>query len=92
MTSRDYIYNRARQELKDGAFPLLNESQVVIDVHDLSDVEKQLILYNHLKLGKQSATFRFDIKPKTGANSSNTYDLGGLPILVIAGKLILHLY
>ncbi len=63
MTSRDYIYNRARRELKDGAFPLLNESQVVIDVHDLSDVEKQQILYNHLKLGKQSATFRFDIKP-----------------------------
>ena len=63
MTSRDYIYNRARQELKDGAFPLLNESQVVIDVHDLSDVEKQQILYNHLKLGKQSAAFRSDIKP-----------------------------
>lgn len=63
MTSRDYIYNRARQELKDGAFPLLNESQVVIDVHDLSDVEKQQILYNHLKLGKQPAAFRSDIKP-----------------------------
>ena len=66
MTSRDYIYNRARQELKDGAFPLLNESQVVIDVHDLSDVEKQQILYNHLKLGKQSAAFRADIKPYLG--------------------------
>lgn len=63
MTSRDYIYNHARQELKDGAFPLLNESQVVIDVHDLSDVEKQQILYNHLKLGKQSAAFRTDVKP-----------------------------
>lgn len=63
MTSRDYIYNRARQELKDGAFPLLNESQVVIDVHDLADVEKQQILYNHLKLGKQSAAFLSDIKP-----------------------------
>lgn len=63
MTSRDYIYNRARQELKDGTFPLLNESQVVIDVHDLSDVEKQQILYNHLKLGRQSVRFRSDIKP-----------------------------
>lgn len=62
MTSRDYIYNRARQELKEGAFPLLNESQVVIDVHDLSDVEKQQILYNHLKLGKQPAAFLSDIK------------------------------
>lgn len=63
MTSRDYIYNRARHDLKESAFPLLSESQVVIDVHDLSDLEKQQILYNHLKLGKQPATFRTDIKP-----------------------------
>lgn len=63
MTSRDYIYNRARQDLKESVFPLLNESQVVIDVHDLSDLEKQQILYNHLKLGKQPAGFRSEIKP-----------------------------
>ena len=35
MTSRDYIYNRARDTLKGSVFPLLNESQVVIDVRDL---------------------------------------------------------
>ena len=63
MTSRDYIYNRARQDLKESAFPLLSESQVVIDVHDLSDLEKQQILYNHLKLGKQSTEFRATIQP-----------------------------
>jgi hypothetical protein len=63
MTSRDYIYNRARRELKESAFPLLCESQVVIDVHDLTDLEKQQILYNHLKLGKQPVTFRTGIKP-----------------------------
>lgn len=63
MTSRDYIYNRARQDLKESAFPLLGESQVVIDVHDLSDLEKQQILYNHLKLGKQTAEFRATIQP-----------------------------
>lgn len=63
MTSRDYIYNRARHDLKESAFPLLSEGQVVIDVHDLSDLEKQQILYNHLKLGKQPAAFRTDIKP-----------------------------
>jgi energy-coupling factor transporter ATP-binding protein EcfA2 len=62
MTSRDYIYNRARQDLKESAFPLLSESQVVIDVHELSDLEKQQILYNHLKLGKQSAAFLSEIK------------------------------
>jgi hypothetical protein len=63
MTSRDYIYKRARHDLKESVFPLLSESQVVIDVHDLSDLEKQQILYNHLKLGKQPAAFRSDIKP-----------------------------
>ena len=62
MTSRDYIYNRARNELKDSAFPLLHESRVVIDVHDLSDREKQQILYNHLKLGRQPTEFRMAVK------------------------------
>lgn len=63
MTSRDYIYNRARQDLKEGAFPLLRESQVVIDVHELTKQEKQQILYNHLKLGRQPMAFRSAIKP-----------------------------
>lgn len=63
MTSRDYIYNRARKDLKESAFPLLKESQVVIDVHDLSAEEKRQILYNHLKLGKQPHSFRSEIKP-----------------------------
>ncbi len=63
MTSRDYIYNRARKDLKESAFPLLRESQVVIDVHDLSIAEKSQILYNHLKLGKQPFLFRREIKP-----------------------------
>jgi hypothetical protein len=63
MTSRNYIYNRARKDLKENAFPLLKESQVVIDVHDLSADERRQILYNHLKLGKQPRSFRTEIKP-----------------------------
>ncbi|MHB0843060.1 nSTAND3 domain-containing NTPase [Stutzerimonas nitrititolerans] len=62
MTSRDYIYNRARRDLKESVFPLLSESQVVIDVHELSDLEKQQILYNHLRLGRQPASFLASIK------------------------------
>ncbi len=62
MTSRDYIYNRARMELKESTFPLLKESQVVVHVHDLSAEEKRQILYNHLKLGKQPRSFRTRIK------------------------------
>lgn len=63
MTSRDYIYSSARKDLKEGAFPLLRESQVVIDVHDLTPKEKREILYNHVKLGKQPLAFRKEVKP-----------------------------
>jgi hypothetical protein len=40
-----------------------HKSQVVIDVRDLSSEEKQQILYNHIKLGKQDNVFRTAIKP-----------------------------
>lgn len=63
MTSRDYIYNRARNDLKQDAFPLFKEAQVVIDVHDLTLEEKRQILYNHLKLGTQPREFKSEIKP-----------------------------
>lgn len=63
MTSRDYIYKRARNDLKESAFPLFNESQVVIDLQKLTLDEKQKILYNHLKLGNQAKSFRTIIKP-----------------------------
>jgi hypothetical protein len=63
LTSRDYIYARARHDLKAGTFPLFNERQVVIDVHDLSAQEREQILYNHLRLGAQPAEFRTKIKP-----------------------------
>ncbi|GIL24487.1 MAG: hypothetical protein BroJett042_30000 [Bacteroidota bacterium] len=63
MTSRDYIYNAARSDLKATAFPLLNESQVVIDVHNLTLDEKRQMLYNHMKLGSQPPEFRKKIKP-----------------------------
>lgn len=62
MTSRDYIFSEAKKELKKGAFPLLHESQVVIDVHKLTLLEKRQILYNHLKMGKQNAAFKTEIK------------------------------
>ncbi|OYD73830.1 DEAD/DEAH box helicase family protein [Paraburkholderia hospita] len=63
MTSRDYIYNRARKDLKESSFPLFRESQVVIDVHDLSEIERQQILFNHLRLGNQTRQFLTAVKP-----------------------------
>jgi hypothetical protein len=63
MTSRDYIYNAARRDLKISTFPLLDESQVVIDVHQLTVEEKRQILYNHLKFGEQPKSFLAAVKP-----------------------------
>ena len=63
MTSRDYIYNRARDHLNASTFPLLMENQVVINAHGLSLQEKEQILYNHIKLGNQPRAFREEIKP-----------------------------
>ena len=63
LTSRDYIYKRAKQSLKESAFPLMRESQVVIDVRDITVKERRQILYNHIKLGNQLREFRSAIKP-----------------------------
>jgi hypothetical protein len=63
LTSRDYIYKRAKQSLKESAFPLMRESQVVIDVRDITPEERRQILYNHIKLGTQPRKFRTAIKP-----------------------------
>ena len=62
-TSRDYIYRWAVSEIKLEAFPLLRESQVVIQVSNLTEAERAQMLYNHLKLGTQSQAFKGKIKP-----------------------------
>lgn len=63
MTSRNYIYQAARSDLKRSAFPLMQESQVVVDAQKLSLREREQILYNHLKLGSQSKSFKTAVKP-----------------------------
>ena len=63
LTSRDYIFDRARSDLKVSAFPLLREAQVVIRVQELTHQERREIVYNHLKLGDQPKAFRTEIKP-----------------------------
>lgn len=63
ITSRDYIWHAARGDLKFQSLPILNRSQVVINVHELTTQERAQILYNHLKLGDQTQQFRTAIKP-----------------------------
>ena len=62
-TSRTYIYRQAERDLKVSAFPLLRKMHVVIEVEKLTELEKQRILYNHIRLGAQPATFRRALKP-----------------------------
>ncbi|MFG1480931.1 hypothetical protein V5F53_20065 [Xanthobacter sp. V4C-4] len=63
ITSRDYIWRSAKFDLKISAMPVLSKSQVVIDVHRLSNAERAQILYNHLKFGDQPTKFRSEVKP-----------------------------
>ena len=62
-TSRDYIFKAAINDLKISAFPLLKQSQVIINVQELSLAEKQQMVYNHIKLGDQPQDFKKKIKP-----------------------------
>lgn len=48
-TSRNYIWEAARPHLKTSAFPPLRESQVVVNVHALSEDERAQMLYNHVR-------------------------------------------
>lgn len=74
-TSRDYIYQSARRDLKETAFPLIRESQVVINVEDLTKDKKEQILYNHIRLGTQPKQFRKKIKPFLPGVAANRYFL-----------------
>jgi hypothetical protein len=70
-TSRDYIYHAALHDIKVGAFPLIGQSYVVVNVQQLSLAEKQQMLYNHIRLGTQPQGFRTRIKPFLGEVASN---------------------
>lgn len=92
ITSRDYIWKAAQRDLKLQALPVLNRSQVVINVQELSTQEKAQILYNHLKLGDQPAKFRAAVKvhlpeiaerkdflPEAARRFGSTFFAGHLP-------------
>ena len=62
-TSRNYIYSAARHYLKESALPVIKESQVVIHVEDLTESERESILYNHIRLGTQPKAMKTKLKP-----------------------------
>jgi hypothetical protein len=63
ITSRDYIWNAARRRLKLQAWPELESGEVVVDVEDITTAERERILYNHMRLGRQPTEFKREIKP-----------------------------
>lgn len=62
-TSRDYIFNSAKKDLKISSFELFDDSRVLIEVEKLSIPEREMILYNHLKCGSQPVDFKKEVKP-----------------------------
>lgn len=62
-TSRNYIWEKAKRDLKISQFPLFGKSQVIINVQSLSQTERAQILYNHIKLGDQPSDVRRALKP-----------------------------
>jgi hypothetical protein len=71
-TSRNYIWEAAKHELKTSHFPLFGQSQVIIDVQKLSETERAQILYNHIKMGDQPRQIRKQLKPFLPSASSNS--------------------
>lgn len=63
LTSRSYIWRQAKADLKVAAFSPLVDGSIVVDVERLTEDEKERILYNHLKFGKQPPAFLRTLRP-----------------------------
>src|SRR5579872_7075707 len=57
-TSRGYVFDRAERDLKLSAFPVLKDSRVRIRVEEYTAHERDSILYNHIRSGKQDEVFK----------------------------------
>lgn len=63
LTSRTHIWNEAAFKLGTRNHPLLETKKAVVNVGNLAPEERQQILYNHLKEGKQNKQWKQRIKP-----------------------------
>jgi hypothetical protein len=61
-TSRNYVWESARRQLRMSHFPLFGLSQIVVNVQGLTDAERAQILYNHIKFGGQPISVRKQLK------------------------------
>ncbi len=63
LTSRRHIYLAAKPKLGSRNHPLIHDGQAIVDVGELTDKEREQILYNHIKLGTQSRQWKQFVKP-----------------------------
>lgn len=63
LTSRVHIWNAAKGRLGTRNHPLFVSGDAVVNVGHLSPVERQQILYNHIKAGNQARNWKAAIKP-----------------------------
>lgn len=63
LTSRKHIYEAAKPKLGSRNHPLFRDGQAIVQVGGLSRDERQQILYNHIKAGKQPTWWKSRMKP-----------------------------
>lgn len=63
LTSRTHIWNEAAYKLGTRNHPLLENKKALVNVGSLTPEERQQILYNHVKGGKQGSQWKRLVKP-----------------------------
>jgi hypothetical protein len=63
LTSRRHIYEAAKNRLGSRNLNFFSSGQAVVDVGHLERNEKAQILYNHLRFGNQTASWKRAVKP-----------------------------
>lgn len=58
LTSRRHIYEAAKSKLGTRNHPAFRSEGAIVDVGDLTNDERQQILYNHIKAGQQTTTWK----------------------------------
>ncbi len=61
-TSRSYIWRAAQDAIKRYSFLGFDQNQVVIELADLTEIEKRQMLYHHVRMGKQPEQFKLRIR------------------------------
>lgn len=63
LTSRRHIYESAKPKLGTRNHPAFKDQRAIVDVGDLSQNERQQILYNHIKAGNQPHSWKQAVTP-----------------------------